>query len=160
MGFSQRCILQVVLYDEWPVYNSILLVNSGTATRPPKEISLDIKRSYMGSNLENDIHRPDRNRSNQGKYPFKYYGYAVRDHHRNNRFKMAEIAKIVFNYLGLTVYILGILANLNNIISVTLGFVGIAFGLVKILTAYENYLMKRMDRRDREGLKKIKEKER
>lgn len=72
---------------------------------------------------------------------------------------MAEIAKMVFNYLGITVYILGILANLNNVISVTLGFVGIAFGFVKILTAYENYLMKRMDRRDREETKKIKEEE-
>ncbi len=108
----------------------------------------------MGSNLENDLHRPDRNRNNEGKYPFKYYGYAVRSSHRNNRTKMAEIAKIVFNYLGLVVYIMGILANLNNIISVTLGFIGIGFGIIKALTAYENYLIKRIDRKEREDSKK------
>lgn len=108
----------------------------------------------MGSNLENDLHRFGRNRDNEGKYPFKYYGYTVRNSNRYNRFKMAEIAKIVFNYLGLTVYILGILANLNNIISVTLGFIGIAFAIVKLLTAYENYLMKRIDRKER-GHKKF-----
>jgi cytochrome c biogenesis protein CcdA len=66
---------------------------------------------------------------------------------------MAEIAKVVFNYLGLAVYIMGIFANLNNIISVTLGFVGIAFGVVKILIAYENYLMKRIDRKEKESKK-------
>lgn len=118
---------------------------------------MDFKRSDMGSNLENDLHRPDRDRGHGGKYPFKYYGYAVRNSNRYNRFKMAEIAKIVFNYLGLAVYIMGILANLNNIISVTLGFIGIGFGIVKLLTAYENYLMKRIDRRERNDNKKIKE---
>lgn len=70
---------------------------------------------------------------------------------------MAEIAKIVFNYLGVVVYVMGILANLNNIISVTLGFIGIGFGIIKALTAYEHYLMKRIDRKEREGNKKIKE---
>lgn len=113
----------------------------------------------MGSNLENDLHRHDRNGNSEGKYPFKYYGYAVRSSNRYNRFKMAEIAKMVFNYLGLAVYIMGILANLNNIISVTLGFIGIGFGIIKALSAYETYLMKRLDRKDREGIKKIKEDE-
>lgn len=112
----------------------------------------------MGSNLENGLHRPNRNKHGEGKYPFKYNGYAIRNYNRNNRTKMAEIAKIIFNFLGLTVYIMGILANLNNIISVTLGFVGIAFLFIKILTAYENYLIKRMDRKEREG-KKYKEDE-
>lgn len=159
MGLPHAFLLHMVLFDEWPVYSLILLVNSGAATRPAQKIPLDIKCSDMGSNMENDIHRPGRNGTGGGKYPFKYYGYAVRNSNRYNRTKMAEIAKMVFNYLGLTVYILGILANLNNVISVTLGFVGIAFGFVKILTAYENYLMKRMDRRDREETKKIKEEE-
>lgn len=114
---------------------------------------MDIKRFDMGSNLENDIRRPDSNRSNEGKYPFKYNGYAIRNYNRNNRTKMAEIAKIVFNYLGLTVFILGIFANLGNIISVTMGFVGIVWGVIRVLKLYEDYLIRKIERKNMENKK-------
>lgn len=63
---------------------------------------------------------------------------------------MADALKWMANTLGLTIYILGFLANLGNIISVTLGVIGIAVAIVKCLKLYEDYLIRKIDRRERE----------
>lgn len=115
----------------------------------------------MGSNVQNDIRSSYRNGNNGGKYPFKYSGYTVRGNGRYNRFKMAETIKIL-NILGLTVYIMGFLANLGNLVSVTLGIIGIAWGIIRCLRAYEEYLIRKIDRMERQNgydrdLKKHKE---
>lgn len=115
----------------------------------------------MGSNVQNDLRRSYRYGDNGGKYPFKYSGYAVRGNGRHNRFKMAETIKLL-NILGLTVYIMGFLANLGNLVSVTLGVIGIAWGIIRCLRAYEEYLIRKIDRLERQNgydreLKKSKE---
>lgn len=63
---------------------------------------------------------------------------------------MAETLKIL-NILGLTVYIMGILANLGNLVSVTLGIIGIAWGIIRCLRAYEEYLIRKIDRMERQN---------
>lgn len=104
----------------------------------------------MGSNVQDDLRNSYRYGHNGGKYPFKYSGYAFRSNGRHNRFKMAETLKIL-NILGLTVYIMGILANLGNLVSVTLGIIGIAWGIIRCLRAYEEYLIRKIDRMERQN---------
>lgn len=63
---------------------------------------------------------------------------------------MAETLKWMANTLGLTIYILGFLANLGNIISVTLGVVGVAAAVIKAFKLYEDYLIRKIERKERE----------
>jgi hypothetical protein len=111
---------------------------------------MDINYTRMGSNVQNDLRSSYRYGNNGGKYPFKYSGHAVRGNGRYNRFKMAETIKIL-NILGLTVYLMGILANLGNLVSVTLGIIGIAWGIIRCLRAYEEYLIRKIDRMERQN---------
>lgn len=104
----------------------------------------------MGSNVQDDLRSSYRNGNNGRKYPFKYSGYALRSSGRYNRFKMAETIKLL-NILGLTVYLMGFLANLGNVISVTLGVIGIAWGVIRCLRAYEEYLIRKIDRMERQN---------
>lgn len=69
---------------------------------------------------------------------------------RSNYRKMGEVAKALINSLGFTAILLGIVANLDNIISILIGTVGFGFGLFKALEQREIYLEKRQNRRDRE----------
>lgn len=122
---------------------------------------MDINYTRMGSNVQNDLRSSYRYGDNGGKYPFKYSGDAVRGNGRYNRFKMAETIKLL-NILGLTVYIMGFLANLGNLVSVTLGIVGIIWCVIRCLRAYEEYLIRKIDRMERQNgydreLKKSKE---
>lgn len=64
---------------------------------------------------------------------------------------MGEVAKVLANTLGFTAILLGIVANLDNFISILIGTVGFGFGLFKALEQREIYLEKRHNRREREG---------
>lgn len=55
--------------------------------------------------------------------------------------------KMVFNILGFIVYVIGILANLDNVMSVTLGVVGVGYAVVKLFTAIDNQMIKRIQRK-------------
>lgn len=108
------------------------------------------KRSDMHSNFQTGVHnfnsnqlperKPNRDHVRNGVYPYSWY----------NNIKMADALKWMANTLGLTVYILGFLANLGNIISVTLGVIGVAVAVVKCLKLYEDYLIRKIERRERE----------
>lgn len=52
-----------------------------------------------------------------------------------------------FNILGGFIYILGILANLDNVMSVTLGVIGVGYAVVKLFTAIDNQMIKRIHRK-------------
>lgn len=52
-----------------------------------------------------------------------------------------------FNILGGFIYILGILANLDNVMSVTLGVIGVGYAVVKLFTAIDNQIIKRIHRK-------------
>lgn len=62
---------------------------------------------------------------------------------------MAETLKLL-DILGLSMLIMGLFANLGNIISVTAGVVGIAWGVIRWLRAYEEYRIKKIERKERE----------
>lgn len=55
--------------------------------------------------------------------------------------------KMFFNILGGFIYILGILANLDNVMSVTLGVIGVGYAVVKLFTAIDNQMIKRIHRK-------------
>lgn len=69
---------------------------------------------------------------------------------RHNNAKMAETVKYMLNALGISIYILGILANLSNIVSVTLGVVGLAYAIIRAFKAYEDYLIRKIERMERQ----------
>lgn len=71
---------------------------------------------------------------------------------------MGEGVKVFLNTIGFTTFIMGILANINNLLSVALGCVGIVWGIVKCLEKYEDYQLKRLDRIERENADKRKRK--
>lgn len=66
---------------------------------------------------------------------------------------MGKVAEALINSLGFTAILLGIVANLDNIISILVGTVGFGFGLFKALEQREIYLEKRYNRRQRETKK-------
>lgn len=81
-----------------------------------------------------------RTRQPDGTYFYVY--------HKHNRFKVGEGFKLL-NYLGVTTFLFGILSNLDNLLSVLLGCVGIVWGVVKSLEKYEDYQIKKWERRQR-----------
>ena len=62
---------------------------------------------------------------------------------------MGEIVKTLINTLGFTTVLLGILANIDNALSVLIGMLASGFALYKLLNERENYLLKRYDREER-----------
>jgi len=77
---------------------------------------------------------------------------------RHNNFKMGEGLKMILNTVGITTYILGILANINNLASVMLACVGVVWGIVKCLEKWEDYQAKKWDRLQKEEEKKKRQK--
>lgn len=76
---------------------------------------------------------------------------------RYNNFKMGEGLKMILNTVGITTYILGILANINNLASVMLACVGVVWGIVKCLEKWEDYQAKKWERLQKEEEKKKRE---
>jgi hypothetical protein len=111
---------------------------------------MDTKNTRMGSNVQANLRSSYHDGNNAGEHAFKHSGHVVRGSGGHNRTKMAEAIKLL-NILGLSVYILGLFANLGNIISVTLGAVGIAWGIIRCFRAYEEYLIRKIDRMEREN---------
>lgn len=106
---------------------------------------------FMGRDIQTDIYdlgsisgntrEYSRTRQPDGTY---FYSY-----HRNNRYKVAEGFKLL-NFLGLTTYIIGILANINNLLSVLLALVGIVWVVLKCLEKNEDWRLKKWEREQRE----------
>lgn len=111
---------------------------------------MDTNNTRMGSNIQNDLRNSYRYGNNGGEYYFKHSGNIVRGSGRNNRFKMAETLKLL-DILGFTMLVMGFLANLGNVVSVTAGAVGIAWGVIRCLRAYEEYRIKKIERMEREN---------
>ena len=68
-------------------------------------------------------------------------------HKPHNRYKLAFK---FLNYLGLTTYLFGILANINNLLSVLLAIVGIVWVVLKCLEKNEDWRLKKWERQQRE----------
>lgn len=64
--------------------------------------------------------------------------------------KMGEAAKIVFNIAGLTAFIMGILTNWNNFISILLGVIGLLYAAIKCARELEEYRYKKLERKEKE----------
>lgn len=90
-------------------------------------------------------------------YTYKFDWLSIHNSNRHNRFKMGEGVKMIINTIGLTTYILGILANINNLLSVMLACVGVVWGIVKCLEKWEDYQAKKWERQQKEEEKKRKE---
>lgn len=71
---------------------------------------------------------------------------------------MGESIKMILNTFGITAYILGILANINNLASVLLACVGVVWGIVKCLEKWEDYQAKKWERLQKEEDKKRRDK--
>jgi uncharacterized protein YycO len=60
-----------------------------------------------------------------------------------------KVWKIMFNILGVSailIYIGGILVNLNHIVTVTMGVIGIAYAIVKLVQSNDERIIKRIER--------------
>lgn len=108
---------------------------------------------HFSDNRSMEVIIPDsgnNQRDKEERFP-QLNGYFVHTGYRYNNIKMGEIVKAFLNTIGFTVYLLGIIANFNNVISGLLGLVGFVFGVIKILHAREVWLMKRVDRKEHEA---------
>lgn len=90
----------------------------------------------------NEHNKAERFRQPDGSFLYGGFG-------RSNN-KMGEAAKIVFNIAGLTAFIMGILTNWNNFISVLLGVVGLLFAAIKCAREMEEYRYRKLERREKE----------
>lgn len=80
-----------------------------------------------------------------------YWGNSV------NHIQMGESVKVLLNTIGLTTFIMGILANINNLLSVLLACIGIVWGIVKCLEKWEDYQLKKWERLQKQEEKKRRE---
>lgn len=103
------------------------------------------KITNVGSRLEVPVPSGGDSRAYQGKR-FRFPdGTSVYHSGKHNRTKMAEI-KMIVNAIGLTMYIAGILTNLNNWIGIALGVVGFLVAVVMLATRYQKYRIVRIER--------------
>lgn len=103
----------------------------------------------MGNDRENDIHATSDNRLYTGKPNDKHYWNLIHHSGWNNYFQMAEI-KLLLHYMGFGAYILGILANLGNIVSFTMGLVGLAWAFFMMLKKQEDWKIRKIERKEME----------
>lgn len=110
------------------------------------------KNTFGSSHIQTDLHTAIRSKSHTREYAGtrKFAWLSLHYPGRNNNFQMGETVKVIINYIGITTYILGILANINNLLSVLLACVGVVWGFVKCLEKWEDYQIKKWERRQRE----------
>ena len=63
---------------------------------------------------------------------------------------MGEAAKIALNIAGLSAFVMGILTNWNNFISVLLGVVGLLYAAIKCAKELEDYRYRKAERIEKE----------
>lgn len=113
---------------------------------------MDHKNSDMRSNMENAIPNSSDYRDYQNERSRIDYGRIIRINTKYNRNKMGEaIAFKVLNMAGGIMVLLGIfLPNIfqaNDIVSVLVKIFSLGFVTFKLFTAYENWRMKRVERK-------------
>jgi len=97
-------------------------------------------------NMENGLHSFNDSRNYKSQRFYERHGINIYSSPRNNNSKMGEIAKAFLNTLGWTAVLMGIVTNLNNWISLSVGAVGMAFAIYKTLNEREVWLAKRDER--------------
>lgn len=102
----------------------------------------------MRSKLEAGLRRTGNIKSNKAKRFSQPDGTIVHSRIGTNRYRMGEVAKAIVNMAGILTYVLGILANLNNLLSVLLAAVGLWYVAVQALDKREDWLKKRRERKD------------
>lgn len=108
------------------------------------------KNFYSNSRMETSLFGIGDSWMDKEERPAQFDGTIVHRGNKRNNSKMGEAFKTLGNAIGLTTYLMGIIVNLNNWISIALGAVGVGYGVIKALHAYEVYRIKRVDRRERE----------
>lgn len=63
---------------------------------------------------------------------------------------MGETVKFLVNTIGGTVFLMGIITNLNNWIAIALGAAGFGYAVFRALRERENWLIRRVERKERE----------
>lgn len=87
--------------------------------------------------------------SHTEKRSSQFHGPFIRIGNNGNNNKMGEAFRQLINAIGFTTYLMGIIVNLNNWISIALGAVGVGWGVVKLLHGIEVWLIKRIERKER-----------
>lgn len=63
---------------------------------------------------------------------------------------MGEVVRVLVNTIGGTVFLMGIITNLNNWIAIALGAAGFGYAIFRALKERENWLDKRIERKMKE----------
>lgn len=108
------------------------------------------KNIYSNSNMETSVLGAGDKWVDKKERLTQFNGAVIHSGNKRNNSKMGEAFKTFLNTIGFTAYLMGILVNLNNWISVALGALGVGFAIIKLLHAYEVYMIKRIDRKERE----------
>lgn len=110
------------------------------------------KNVSVGSHVQATVHHISSGKvdTDQHAIPHQPPWNPIYHRSRNNYFQMGEAIRMTFNLIGGTTFILGILANLNNLLSVALACVGIVWGIVKCMEKYEDYRLKKWEREQRQ----------
>lgn len=108
------------------------------------------KNIYRNSSMETPVFGLGDKWMDKEERPSQFNGATVRNGNNRNNSKMGEAFKTFLNAIGFTTYIMGIVVNLNNWISIALGAVGVGFAVVKLLHAVEVLRIKKIDRLERE----------
>lgn len=87
---------------------------------------------------------------NPEKRSAQFHGPFIHSGNNHNNNKMGEVVKVLANTLGGTVFIMGIIANLNNWIAIALGAAGFGFAVYRCLKERENWLIRKIERKERE----------
>lgn len=106
----------------------------------------------MGSNLQNGLHDFSGSESYRAATISKRDGSDIYNTHKHNNPKMAEsIFEKILNIFGLSVYIIGIVANwfsnMNVGLSILLGVVGLVWASFRALKMKEDWLVRKIERR-------------
>jgi hypothetical protein len=119
---------------------------------------MDNQDVFVDSPIQATLHNTvsSKTHTRQFAYTRKFNWFSIHRGRSNNNIQMGETIKVMANLLGATTFILGILANLNNLLSVALACVGVVWGIVKCLEKYEDYQLKKWERLQREDEKKRK----
>lgn len=111
---------------------------------------MDRSNTFLGSSRKVNLPSAGNISRDQGQRFQQPDGSIIHSGTKRNRTEMGEVIKAFLNTMGIMTFLAGILANLDNAMSVVLALVGAVYGVYKILHAREALLMKRLDRKERE----------
>lgn len=108
------------------------------------------KNFYRNSNMETSVFGTgDRWMDREERFS-QFDGDTVHLSNKRNNSKMGEAFKTLANTIGITAWLMGVIANFNNWIGLALGAAGFGFAVFRCLKERENWLIRRVERKERE----------